>query len=273
MRHSFGLFIALTLCGAQLAQAQTPWDPNPPPRVIEDRLRLDVDLFPARISTSLRVDPSLQQQGTTISAENDLGLQDFKWLPHVELTLLPGKRHLLRLSSFTAKRQGTTVLDRDIVFENNTYRVNERVISVLDLSMVGLTYGYRLLTADAYELAATFGVHVASVNANAFVPTRVVREENSGVAPLPLLGLEGRFDLTRRWSLDGRVQYLSANISDVKGSVMDLRAGVTWRFNPHLLAGLEYRTFKIDVDSATNSNPGRVDMSFKGPQMKMRASF
>jgi hypothetical protein len=263
----------MLLGGAPLTRAQTPWNPNPPPRVIEDRLRLDMDLFAADISTTLRVDPAPQRLGTVVSAEKDLGLRDSKLLPHVELTLLPGERSLIRLSSFSAKREGSAVLSRNIVFDDNTYRVNERVNSVLDLTMVGLTYGYRLLRAEPYELAATFGVQVASVNANVYVPARVIREENSGVAPLPLLGLEGRLDATRRWSFDGRVQYLTANISDTKGTVMDWRLGTNWRFNPYLSAGLEYRSFKIDVDSRSNSDPGRVDMNFKGPQLRFRASF
>lgn len=253
--------------------AQLPWEQNPPPRLVEDRFRLEVDLFAARASTRLRIDPSPQQQGTTVSAEDDLGLQETKWLPHVELTLFPGRDHLVRLSTFSMKRNGSVILERQVVFEDNTYNIGERVDSVLDLTMVGLTYGYRLLHAEAYDLAVTLGMHIASVDANAVVPARVIRESDSGVAPLPLIGLEGRADLTRRWSLSARVQYLKANISDVEGEMMDLRAGTQWRFNPHLALGLEYRAFKIQVESAANDTPGLVDMKFTGPQLTISGSL
>jgi hypothetical protein len=44
-----------------------------PPRVIEDRLRLEIGAFLSGIDTRLRGDPSSTVQGTEISGEEDLG--------------------------------------------------------------------------------------------------------------------------------------------------------------------------------------------------------
>jgi hypothetical protein len=262
------------------AQASTPapnklpdWAPKPKPNVIEDRLRLEVNLLGASATTKLRVDESPTLPGTEINAEDDLGLDDFQLLPQVELTLLPGERHLIRLSRFAIDRSAATHLEKNISFDDQDYLVGERVDSILNLTMFGLTYGYRFIVAPRGEISASFGIQIADVEANAVVRSRVVRESESGVAPLPLLGLEGRYDFSPRWSMEARVQYLTVNETDVDGSILDARLAVTWRMNPYLLFGLGYRTFQIDVNSADEDTPGFVDLTVSGPLLFVRASM
>ena len=262
------------------AQASTPapsklpdWAPKPKPNVIEDRLRLEVNLLGASATTKLRVDESPTLPGTEINAEDDLGLDDSQLLPQVELTLLPGERHLIRLSRFAIDRSAATHLEKNISFDDQDYLVGERVDSILNLTMFGLTYGYRFIVAPRGEISASFGIQIADVEANAVVRSRVVRESESGVAPLPLLGLEGRYDFSPRWSMEARVQYLTVNETDVDGSILDARLGVTWRMNPYLLFGLGYRTFQIDVNSADEDTHGFVDLTVSGPLLFVRASM
>ncbi len=269
---------ALACLGAMHAHAADnshlpDWAPKPKPNVAEERFRAEVSFLGASYDTQFRIDPSLAVPGTPISAEDDLALDDSEFLVLGELTLLPGERHLVRFSGFSARRSAQTILARQIVFDDETYNINERVDSELNLTLFGLTYGYRLITNDRAELAVTLGIQIADVEANAVVRSRVVRDSESGVAPLPLLGLEGRFDFTPRWSMEARVQYLTANIEEVDGSILDARAALTWRMNPHLAFGLGYRTFTIDVDSADEGTPGMVDMTIAGPTLFIRASL
>jgi hypothetical protein len=263
---------------APAASASAPnklpdWAPKPKPNVVEDRLRVEVNLLGASAGTKLRVDESTTLPGTEIDAEKDLGLDDFQLLPQVELTLLPGKRHLLRLSAFAMHRSAEKVIDKPISFDDQDYLVGERVDSRLNLTMFGLTYGRRLLVRQRGELTLTLGVQVAHVEANAVVRSRVVREAESGVAPLPLIGLEGRYDFSPRWAVEARAQYLTVDVSDVTGSILDARLGVTWRLNPYLAIGLGYRTFQIDVDSQDEGTPGFFDLSVDGPLLFVRASL
>jgi len=262
------------------AQASTPapnklpdWAPKPKPNVIEDRLRLEVNLLGASAATKLRVDESPTLPGTEINAEDDLGLDDSQLLPQVELTLLPGERHLIRLSRFAIDRSAAKHLEKNISFDDQDYLVGERVDSILNLTMFGLTYGYRFIRTQQAEISASFGIQIADVETNAVVRNRVVRESENGVAPLPLLGIEGRYDFSPRWSAEARVQYLTVNETDVDGSILDARLGVTWRMNPYLLFGLGYRTFQIDIDSADEDTSGFVDLTVAGPLLFVRASM
>jgi hypothetical protein len=258
---------------AETNPALPDWAPKPKPRVVEDRFRVEALLLSAGYDTTVRVDESLTEPGTIISAEDDLGLDDAELLAQAEVTLLPGERHLIRLNGLSSSRSAQKVLDETIVFDDEVYLPGERVDSTLNLRMIGLTYGYRFLVRQRGELTGTFGIQVADVEANAVVRSRVVRDSESGIAPLPLAGLEGRFDLSERWAFEGRIQYLTADIDEVDGEILDARAAVTWRMNPYLVFGLGYRTFSIDIDSRDPDTPGLVEMSMDGPLLFMRASL
>src|SRR5690606_9442047 len=104
--------------------------------------------------------------GTLVNAEDDFGLDDSKFLPLAEITLLPGERHLIRLSGFGLRRSARRTIDRTIVFDDQTYAPNELVDSTLNLTMLGLTYGYSIVQTRSTDIALSFGVQVIEVEAN-----------------------------------------------------------------------------------------------------------
>jgi hypothetical protein len=273
LRVLIASLMPLISCLPSAAHAQQAWYKDPPPRVIEDRVRVELGAAYGSIDTLVRLDPSLTVKGTSLSGEKDLGLAETRVIPMPELTFLPGRHHLIRLSAMTIRRHADHTLNRTILFDNNAYFVNEKVESELNLSMLGITYGYRFIRAQRAELTGLFGIEISQIEANVIVRTRLNRAAESGVAPLPMAGLEGRFDISSRWSLEGRVQYLSANISDVSGTIHDWRLDTTWRMNPHFKIGLGYRDLDIDVDSKDAGTPGHFTYKQKGPELFMRASL
>lgn len=278
---SVAVSFALSLVTGAALAAETPptndklpdWAPQPRPNVVEDKFRAEVMMLGASFDTSIRIDPTLAMQGTTIDGENDLGLDASDLLVLGEITLLPGDRHLLRLSGFGMRRRAQKNINRIIVFDDQTYQIGERVNSTLNVTMLGLTYGYSVVKMQQLDVALTFGIQVIEVEANAVVPARVVRDSETGVTPLPLAGIEGRYDFNDRWSTEARLQYLSVEFDDIDGSVMDARLALTWRKNPYLVFGLGYRLFGVEVDSRDLDTPGRVDMEMSGPLLFMRASL
>jgi len=301
------LIVAFALVSTGLAAptwAQSYLTPNPPKIASDERFRLEVDVLYGGYDTTMRLDDVQDvggvrtiTPGTTISGEDDLGLPDTQFLGQVELTLLPGDHHLVRLSGLSMRRDGQTTLTRNISWDNDDYLAGERVDSHLHVSFVGLTYGYMPFRSDRYDLGLTFGLQVTSISANSEVRSRVIRESESAAAPLPMLGLEGRYEFSRRWSVDGRLQYfdlslieiiadigeavgleedaqkLRDELADKEGTIMDGRIAIRWRQNQHLIYGLGYRFFDMDL-SATNSDPsGLFQLGMTGPILFVQASL
>ena len=252
-----------------------PWEATPPANLIEDKFRLEIGLWQTGVDTVIRADATPEQPGTTLDAESDVGLTDTKLMPELELTLLPAKHHLVRLNTFSSHRSGQAVLTEDVQFDGNDYFTGELVKSTLNLDMVGLGYGYRLFNTPRYELDLGVDVQIASVESNVYVPRRFVREADAGVLPIPLLDVDGRWNVWRNWQLLGRYRWLggSGNDGDVKGSLRDWRFGVQWQFSQHIGVGLLYRHFGVAVDSGSTSHPGSLRLDYSGAELAFRASL
>lgn len=247
---------------------------EPKPRVVEDLFRVEVSVVGASYDTKVRLDSdNSTTPNTTINIEDDLGLDDSRALVQAEITFLPGERHLLRLGGQATRRAASKQLQRTITFEDDTFVVNTLVASKLDLTLFGLTYGYRFLKRERFELDGTFSIQFAEFDANIVGSTRTAQDAEDGVAPIPLLGLEGRFDFGSRWSAEGRVQYVGATAKDIDASILDARIAITWRQNPYLVFGVGYRTFDVDVDSDDEDDSGRIDLKISGPMLFLRGSL
>lgn len=272
--HGAGLLCLCTSAAVHAAPAQMPWEATPPPAILEDRLRLDVGIWQSKINTFIRADATATQPGTALDGESDVGLADAASVLDMELTLLPGKRQLFRIHGFSSHRHGDAVLTRTIDFDGNTYAVNSRIKSVLNIDMLGVGYAYRLVKHPKFEWDLGLNVEIASaeVNVQDFVNPR---EADSGRAPIPMLDTELRWQFWRNFQLNGRYRWLGVNVDngDKKGSLTDSRYGLSWQFNQHLNVGVYQRHFSLSVDLASGSNPGSLRLNHKGWELGVRASL
>ncbi len=268
-----GLALGLGSLSAHAEVRQMPWETAPPPRVIEDRLRLEMGVWNANINTVLREDATPSQPGTVLDGESDTGLADSALMGDIELTLLPGQRHLVRVFGFSSHRSGSAVLTHNIAFDGNIYLTGQTVKSVFNLDMLGVGYAWRLLKKPTYEVDLGLDVQISDVEANVYVPQMTVREADEGVLPLPMVDIEGRWEVRPKWLLEARYRWLDGSGGDVTGTITDWRVGVQWQFMQHLGVGLHYRNFNTSVDSASTSNPGALRLDYKGAQLSFRASM
>jgi len=272
MSVSVGL-IVLGSCVSQLASARPPWEKDPPPNIVEDILRVEVNVLSASYDTTARVDATPDEPGTVFNAEKDFKMPESDYLIAGEITLLPGERHLLRLSGLNTQRDGHARLLRNIDYDADTYRVNEVVDSTLNLRLFGLTYGFRMIANDRMEITPTIGVQIGEYKTNAVVRSRVLREPSGDVSPVPTIGADLRYDFTKRWSVEGRVQYVKVSVSDIDADLLDWRVGINWRFNSHFVVGAGYRSFSISAESFDEGSSGLVDLKVSGPLVYLRAGL
>jgi outer membrane protein len=197
--------------------------------------------------------------GTLIDVEDDLNFDDSKGVT-AEVGLQLGS---FRLSAgyLPLSFSGDASLNRDVVFDGQTFTANTQVSSDIDVDLYDIGLTWYLLNTDEMPVRVQLGPELAVKVADAEVSmtdrTIGITEEASGVAPIPTVGLRGRVAFGDMFGIVGRVGYIS--YSD--NSFLD--AEVQVEFSPVPMVGIYagYRLFDIDIDE----NDVLLDLRFSGP--------
>lgn len=238
-----------------------------------DRFRLTSGLLSVATETQVRSDADNGSPGTLVSGEKDLGLRERTEMADVEAELRLRPRHKLRFNYFQLDRRAQTQLTRQIDFGNQSYLVDDFTQSRLAVSNFSVTYSYLFMRRERFELGASLGLQMYQFEGDVDVPARLIKEQESESAPVPILGLEAAVRFSSRWHAEARAEYLSATVDQVEGNMKNLRAGVFYRFSNNIAAGLGYALCNSRVLLKDPGNSGRWNFDNRGGELLFRVSF
>jgi hypothetical protein len=265
------LMPALVVLLAQPARADDSWfSPT------DERVRLSLGAMHLSSATTIRADSSTNAPGTTIDGEGRFGLDKADFEPKFQAAVRVAVRQRLMFDYFTLDRTGnTTVTGTPIVFKDVTLNPNDPLQTKLSLRALGITYGYSFWHSETLEIAATLGVHATDVSAAARVqsPTRSVYQSQDQAGPVPTAGLDATWVVSRRFYVDGRIQYLNAHVGNFDGSLAIYEFDALYRYRPNVSFGLGYTDLKAHLASTKNAQSGLFDFNAKGPEMFVRIAF
>lgn len=234
---------------------------------------------PASFDTKARIDPELGALvGTNLTLERDLGLDDSRNLTRLGVQWRPFRRHELAATYFSAPRRGHALIDRTIVFRNQTYPINELVDTRLDLDYASLTYTFWARRSERDGLGITLGAATLSMNAvvsseRPFTTVTTTQQAETDV-PVALAGLQGRVALTPRLHAEGSAATLPrVTIGDYTGDAFTAAARLEYRPVNWLGIGAAYHYFRLTVDVDQTSLSGSLDMRIRGPEAFVRLAF
>jgi hypothetical protein len=247
---------------------------------ITDRFALRVLYWPASLTTDLRLDPSAGNPGTQLVAEDDLGLADKKQEARMEMIIRLRERNRLRVDYLKLSRLGDQVIDKQIVFGDQTFNINDRAQTALEWRNLTLTYTRSVLYTTRFELGVGLGMSILEARARGEVIARNIREHQEAVGAFPTVALDGTWRISKRWSFNVRGQRFTAHVDEFRGSLADYHGDFQFRWRENFALGLGYTRIRtlVDVGQDTNGgNPddltGRFDQRMTGPELFLRASF
>ena len=256
-----------------------PLPPRPPEKTspILDHFYILAAFYSPVIHTDVRIDPTTGvppgTQGTPVSAERDLGLPSRMHLGRVEFMFRMRERNKLRVNYYQADRSASHTLANTIVFGDQTFLGGQTVQTTINWRSFGLTYTYSLYHSDRFEVGTGLGVYFLQAEAIGQIPATGQETDKSAAEPVPTLPLDLAWAISRRWAVTGRGNYVKATISGFNGSYTDLHGDLQYRWNPYFSLGLGYTSMRISLSGDSGSIPGRVGMSFKGPEAFFRLSY
>jgi hypothetical protein len=244
---------------------------------ITDHFYVRASFFSPKLSTEVRADPTQPgMTGTAINAENDLGLPSKLKEGRVEFMFRLRDRNKVRVDYFDADRDGNAVLANDIVFRNTTFLAGLPTQSSLDWKQFDITYTYSFIRNDRFEVGTGIAVYFLQFDAMMMQPQPfaiALQQDVSAASPFPALPLDATWCISSRWAATARVAYLKANFHTADGWYSDSHADLQYRWNRFLALGLGYTSTHTSLTSRTTGNPGRIDMSLRGPEVFIRFSY
>jgi hypothetical protein len=241
----------------------------------DERVRLSLGVEYLSNTTNMRLDSSAGLPGTPVEGEDDLGLDRSDFEPKFDAMVRVGERNRLRFDYFTLDRTGQTTLTSPIVFRDALLQVGDPVETTLSLRSLGITYEYSFIHREKFELAATIGINDTELSAQAKVSTetRHVNQTEDLAGPLPTLGLDSTYVISKRFYVDGRAQYFKLSVDNLTGTVEYYEFAALYRLRPNISFALGYTSAKADIDSRQTKTSGYFDLSSKGPEAFVRVAF
>ena len=242
----------------------------------DEHVRISLGAMHVSSTTTLRADSVARVPGTTINGEREFGLDASDFEPKFQATVRVATRQRLSFDYFTLDRSGSTILaGTPIQFRDVTLLPGDPLQTSLSLRSLGITYGYSFWHSETLEIAGTLGVHVTDVSAEARVQTqtRHIIQNEDEAGPIPTVGIDATWVVSRRFYLDGRAQYLKVNISNLDGSLGIYEFDVLYRYRPNVSFAVGYSDLTANITSTKSSKSGVFDFSSKGPEMFFRIAF
>jgi hypothetical protein len=194
-------------------------------------------------------------------------------------------KHHVRFLYFDNTTTRSKVIDRDIKWDDLTFRVGGNVDSETKFKVYELAYEYAFMREPTYEVAGSFGVHymdmslrlsgnanVTDANGNV-ISTGLATKKSSLPAPLPVIGLRGGWVVAPQWYIDAQAQLFKVNINGYDGNWSDVRLGATWMFSRNYGIGLGYNRFYTKVDVSKSDFNGTLKVGYSGLQAFLTGSF
>jgi hypothetical protein len=264
-----GVGLAVLALFATLTHAEDYLSPT------EERVRFSLGAVRVSNKTDIQIDSSAGVPGTLVNAEDAFGLDKSDYEAKIQATVRAGERHRLRFDYFSLDRTGQKTITQPIVFRDVVLQPGDPLNADLSIRTFGITYEYSFLHSDRYEVAATIGINDTDISARARVQTqfRHVDQTEDQAGPIPTLGLDATYVLSKRFYFDARAQYFRVRIDDLDGSLGLYEVDGLYRLRPNISLALGYSSLRAHLTSAQAKQAGLFNFNSSGPELFIRIAF
>jgi len=224
-----------------------------------DRFQLSLGAFLASMRTDGRIDIEGENNGGSIDFEEDFDLSNDVTDLRLEGHFRFNKRHRLFFSAFALDRDRSKTLERDWQVADVTFKAGSSAKLSADYSVFAVGYRWDAVSREKYEFGLSIAASMLTVgvefsgegtvdDGTGPVPFAGKREA-SVTAPVPLLGVHFDFFPHEKWQVRSSAQYLSVDVGDFEGSMLQLDARVDYfpirRFGLGL--GLSHSSVEVET--------------------------
>lgn len=217
------------------------------------------------------------QAGTDINLEKDMRfnkeigtfLANFEWQI--------SRRSKIALNYFKVNRSSNHVLDKDIIFEDNTYYANSSVSTFFNTKIYQISYGYSILSRPKYEAGIYIGTHILSAETGITAVGMSgggTKQNNFGfTAPLPDIGIWGGYAISKRLGVNMNVSYFALTFQNKNGRLLAFNLNFIYKIYKQLDITLGYTGLDFKVNVVKSDVTGDFKWGYNGPVLALNFSF
>ncbi len=273
MKKIMGLVAMLLFAAALASPALAAKKKDKPGWEDWDRLNIDVGVFSATQSTTLRLDAFDGAIGTQIDFEDNLGLEDREETPRFDLLWRYKKRSSLSVSYFKLARDTVAPLTISIKFGDIILDpvISPAVRTVYDIEVLSAQWGYSFFRTPKWDARFTIGIYAMDIFASIQDPAAAQADEGDVLAPLPVIGMGFDHKLTGKWHLSGGFRYFTFEYEDeYSGTLTEVLVGATHHTFKNVGFGIAYNWMNLDIESTDEGFSGLLNIRYKGPYAYVR---
>ena len=133
---------------------------------------------------------------------------------------------------------------------------------------------------EQHDFGVGLGIH--NLDLSAFIGGEVkINDETTGYRRgnanasqiLPNLGAWYNFSPASRWLLHGRLDWISADLGKVDGTLWNTNVGVNFQAWRHVGFDLSYQYFNLDFTVDKDDWRGGADMTYSGPVISVTVNW
>lgn len=237
--------------------------------------------YASRFDTEISVDGGTLD-GTKIDLSRDLDLDPDNTIGLVGFTWRPWEHHEFALNYYRDDASASKVLERDIVFDGETYEAQATVSAERDIDIYEASYTWWAASHENWALGPRLGVVwyklrlglalEADVNGNPVADGTLVGKADADV-PAPAIGGGWRWTPAENWRFSADLGWFSTDINDIDASVTYGRAGVEWYPWDNWGFWLDVTANQIDAELKKDNYRGDLDFSDEGVRLGVSYRF
>jgi hypothetical protein len=244
---------------AVLAAALAAWTPAlaTGPGDVPDKVRFDLGGMLAEAYTDGGLGSTTAGVGAGINFEDTFDLPGNKSTFRVDLSWRVAKRQFMDFGYFSLDRSGSKTLEEDVEWGDLIYHAGSHVSARFKSNFPYAAWRYSFLDLPQVRISGSAGVDYLTLGVGARANGGVTRPDGTPITgevdesvrvsfPVPQLGLQVDWNLTRRLAILMYMRQIYVDFAGINGGIGETTARLTWWYARH--AGVSAGLDKEDID-------------------------
>ena len=195
--------------------------------------------------------------GATVNFEDIFDLPESKKAARFELNWHVAKRQFIDFGYLELNRSGSRVLQQDVEWGDFIFQANGKVTATFDTNFPYAAWRYSFLDLEQVRISGSAGIDFLTIGSSLEASGNVtdsqgnpiageVKEKVSVTAPVPQIGLQLDWALTKRLAVLMYLRQIYVNVAGINGGIGETAARLQWWYSKH--AGISGGLDKESID-------------------------